>query len=675
MDRRSLSLVISAAFATLLAATPLGLAQAPASTTPAAKTVAAPAALPATPLSAADIAAFLDGAMAAHMPAQEIPAAVVAVVKDGQLLFSRGYGFADREKRTPVDPARTLFRPGSVSKLFTWTAVMQLHERGQLDLDADVNTYLKDFQIPATFPEPITMKHLMTHTPGFEDGALGFLFVRDASKIVPLSQSLAAHIPLRVRPPGTYSSYSNFGTALAGLIVANISGMSFEEYVEKNIFAPLGMEHSTFREPLPPAIAADMATGYKHESGIYKPQDFEFITNFGPAGALSSSAEDMARFMIAHLQNGRFGDARILEEATAQKMHSQIYTLDPRLPGMAYGFYETRLNGQRIIGHGGDTLWFHTNLALLPVHNVGLYVSYVTHGGRARLELLKGFLDRYFPAPDSPSPQKPEDFKERGQRFAGAYRFTRHNWSTIEKLTALASTLSVSVTDKGTLQLSGLGENPAQFVQVEPLLFQQLDGWHTLAFKEGEGGEITHMFIGMLPFMPTYRVPWYEAPPVGFLPVILGLLLCLTMLISAFYHWRLTRHHAVASPSLVAGSPSTASPSSAASLSIAARWAIRLAVLAALLTIIFAVGLLAVVQAGQDDLIYELPKSLTAVLILPHITALLSLVIFFFALLSWLRARDWGWRFFRRLHYSLFALAMLALAWFYAHWNLLGFKY
>lgn len=640
----------------LVLCSPLNFAQRPA---------ARPAAAPAPGLTnVADLEAFLDGAMAAHMPAQEIPAAVVAVVKDGQLIFSKGYGYADREKRTPVDPARTLFRPGSVSKLFTWTAVMQLHERGLLDLDADVNTYLKDFQIPATFPEPITMKHLMTHTPGFEDGALGFLFVRDPSKIVPLSQSLAAHIPLRVRPPGTYSSYSNFGTALAGLIVANISGMSFEEYVEKNIFQPLGMEHSTFREPLPENLAPDMATGYRHKAGVYKSESFEYIANFGPAGGLSSSANDMARFMIAHLQNGRFGDNRILEEATAQKMHSQIYTLDPRLPGMAYGFYETKMNGQHIIGHGGDTLWFHTNLALLPEHNVGLYVSYVTHGGRARMELLKGFLDRYYPEPDKAPAAKPDDFKERGQRFAGTYRFTRHNWSSIEKLTALASTLSVSVTRDGTLQLSGLGENPAQFVEVEPLLFQQLDGWHTLAFKENDRGEITHMFIGMLPFMPTYRVPWYEAPPMGYVPVIAGLLLCLTMLISAFYHWRLARRSA------------GAEPPPAASHSNGARWAIRLAVITALLTIVFAIGLISVVQAGQEDLIYELPKSLTAVLILPHLTALLSLVILFFALLSWIRPRDqWGWRLMRRVHYSLFALAMLALTWFYAHWNLLGFKY
>jgi CubicO group peptidase (beta-lactamase class C family) len=620
----------------------------------------APAGTPrAMPLTAADLAAFIDGAMAAHMPAQEIPTAVVAVVKDGQILFSKGYGFADREKRTPVDPARTLFRPGSVSKLFTWTAVVQLHERGLLDLDADINTYLKDFQIPATFPQPITMKHLLTHTPGFEDGALGFLFVRDPSKIVPLSQSLAAHIPRRVRPPGTFSSYSNWGTAVAGLIVANISGMSFEEYVEKNILQPLGMEHSTFREPLPENLAPYIATGYRYRAGVFKPEGFEYIANFAPAGGLSASAEDMARFMIAHLQLGQFGGKRILEEGTARKMHSQIYTLDPRLPGMAYGFYESEMNGQRIIGHGGDTLWFHTNLALLPAHNLGLYVSYVTGGGRARLELLKGFLDRYFPEPGGPVLKNPADFKERGRRFAGAFRFTRHNWSTIEKLLALASTLTVSINADGNLVLSGLGENPMQFVEVEPLLFRQIDGWQTLAFKEDPSGGISHMFIGMLPFMPTYRVPWYEAPPVGYLPVIVGLLLCLTILISAFYHWRLARH----SPAAGAVSPG-------------ARWAMRLAVLTALLTLVFAVSLVAVIQAGQDDLIYELPRSLTAVLILPHLTALLSVALVAFALLSWFRSYDdWGWRFFRRVHYSLFALAMLALTWFYLHWNLLGFKY
>src|SRR3990172_1351525 len=212
------------------------------------------------PRSREDLEAFFDGVVAAQMRSHSIASATVSVVKDGELFFAKGYGYADREARRPVDPERTLFRPGSISKLFTWTSVMQLVEQGKIDLDANVNQHLSDFQIPDTFPEPITMKHLMTHTPGFEDGALGYLLIKSASDLVPLSASLAAHVPRRVRPAGAYSSYSNYGTALAGLIVANVSGMPFEEYVEKNIFEPLDMSRSTFREPLPERLAPHRAT-------------------------------------------------------------------------------------------------------------------------------------------------------------------------------------------------------------------------------------------------------------------------------------------------------------------------------------------------------------------------------------------------------------------------------
>jgi len=287
------------------------------------------------PRSREDLEAFFDGVIAAQMRAHSIASATLSVVKDGELYFAKGYGYGDREARRPVDAERTLFRPGSISKLFTWTAVMQLVERGKIDLDADVNRYLSDFRIPDTFPAPITMKHLMTHTPGFEDGALGYLLIKSESELVSLSASLAAHIPRRVRPPGTYSSYSNFGSALAGLIVANVSGMPFEEYVEKNIFEPLGMTRSTFREPLPETLAPDMATSYRRENGAFEPAHFELISNFGPAGALSSTATDMARFMVAHLQLGRYGESRILAEETARRMHQRIYFLDERLPGMA----------------------------------------------------------------------------------------------------------------------------------------------------------------------------------------------------------------------------------------------------------------------------------------------------------------------------------------------------
>ena len=598
---------------------------------------------------AKELETFIDGIMAAHMQSHQIPAATISVVKDGALFFAKGYGYADREKRTPVDPEKTLFRPGSISKLFTWTSVMQLVERGQLDLDADINQYLTTFKIPATYPQPITMRHLLTHTPGFEDGGLGYLFIKKAEEIVPLEESLKAHVPWRVRAPGTYSSYSNYGTALAGLIVAHISGMSFNEYVEKNIFEPLGMENSTFREPLPEPLAGQMATGYERKSGVYKKGEFEFISNFGPAGALSSSATDMARFMIAHLQDGRYGNARILQEATARQMHSQLYTLDPRLPGMAYGFYETRINGQHIIGHGGDTMLFHSNLALLPEHNVGIFVSYVTEGGWARLQLLKAFLDRYFPVAEPPAAAASADFQTRGRRFAGSYRFTRHNSSTIEKLLALALTFSVSLTRDNTLLVQGVFPEPMQFVAVEPLLFQQIDGWQTIAFKENQGGEITHMFFGVLPFMPTYRVAWYETQGFSLLLLGLGALLCITTLVSAFYHRKESR----------------SAPASS-------RWAVRLAVAVSVLTLLFLVSFLAIVAAERDRIFFGIPTSLSVALVLPILTSVLTVGTSVSAVWAW-KAR-W-WHLVRRVHCTLFALAALAFVWFYFHWNILGFQY
>ena len=599
--------------------------------------------------SAEELETFIDGVMAAHMQSRKIPAATISVVKDGALFFAKGYGYANREKRIPVDAEKTLFRPGSTSKLFTWTAVMQLHERGKLNLDANVNDYLTTFQIPDTYPEPITMKHLLTHTPGFEDGGLGYLFVRSAEEIVPLSESLKAHIPWRVRPPGTYSSYSNFGTALAGLIVANISGMSFNEYIEKNIFEPLGMENSTFREPLPDRLAGNMATGFKRKKGVYEKGNFEFITNFGPAGSLSSTATDMARFMIAHLQNGRYNDARILQEATAQLMHSQLYTLDPRLPGMAHGFYESRVNGLHIIGHAGDTTLFHTDLALLPRHNIGIFVSYVTNGGRARRELLKAFLDRYFPEAERPAPAAASDFQTRGSRFAGSYRFTRHNSSTIEKLLALAAVFSVSPTSDNTLLVSGIFPEPMQYVEVEPLLFKQIDGRQTIAFKENEEGEITHMFLGAFPFMPTYRVSWYETPAFSLAIVGLGVLFSITTMVSAFYH----RKESKTAP---AGS----------------RWAVRLAVAVSGLTLVFLVSFIAIIASQAESIMYGIPSSLTAALVLPIITSLLTIGTTIFVVLAWKRR---FWNLVRRVHYSFFSLTALALVWFYFHWNILGFQY
>ncbi|MCJ7676709.1 MAG: beta-lactamase family protein, partial [Anaerolineales bacterium] len=531
----------------------------------------------------AELEAFIDGMMAAHFPPRHIPAATIAVVKDGALFFAKGYGFADREKRIPVDPATTLIRPGSISKLFTWTAVMQLVEQGKLDLDADVNSYLKTFKIPATFPEPITMRHLLTHTPGFEEQGLG-LFARDPADLKPLRESLAAKIPARVRPAGSLSSYSNYGTALAGLIVEEVSGVPFAEFVEQNILRPLGMEHSTFREPLPAELAPDMAVGYQWKKGRFEPGKFELIGNYGPAGSLSATATDMAKFMIAHLQLGRLGETRILKEETARRMHSRLYGLDPRLPGMAHGFYEMEAHGVRGIGHGGDTMLFHSELLLLPEHNVGLFVSYGS-SGLPGYDLLPAFIGRYFAAPDPAPPEPPAGFEERTKRVAGVYRFTRHNYTSIEKAFALPSVVSVAAGPKGTITTSiqGFGE-PWVWREVAPNYYGQIDGTMRLVFREAADGSITNMYFSLLPFMPCYRVAWYATPTVNYVLLGATLFLCISTLVSFCYH----RKGRKQDPTL-------------------ARWCARTAAAVSVMTICAVGGVVAVIAAASEELAYGLP--------------------------------------------------------------------
>jgi CubicO group peptidase (beta-lactamase class C family) len=246
----------------------------------------------------AELSAFVDGVMATSMKSNHVPGAVVVVVKDGKVFFAKGYGYADLDNKTPVDPASTLFRPGSVSKLFTWTAVLQLVEAGKLDLDADVNTYL-DFEIPATYAQPITLRIIMTHMTGFEDKGDG-LFKLNAEEVSSLETYLKSNLPTRVFPPGQYAAYSNYATALSGYIVERVSGIPFEQYISKNILQPLQMQHSTFEQPLPTALAGQMSKGYNYLNGEYIEGSFEFVVG-APAGALSATGLDMANFMIAHL--------------------------------------------------------------------------------------------------------------------------------------------------------------------------------------------------------------------------------------------------------------------------------------------------------------------------------------------------------------------------------------
>ncbi|MFL5448410.1 MAG: serine hydrolase domain-containing protein [Gemmatimonadales bacterium] len=467
-------------------------------------------------LTRADVQAWLDGFLPYALQRGDVPGAVVAVVKDGQVLFKKGYGYVDLKRKKPVDPDLTLFRPGSVSKLFTWTAVMQLVEQGKLDLDKDVNTYL-DFKIPEAFGKPITLRNAMTHTPGFEEVGRN-LFSDDTTKVQPNGDWLKSWTPTRIYPPGTVPAYSNYATAMAGYIVQRVSGEPFEQYIEHHIFQPLGMEHATFRQPLPAALRKDMSEGYESaSSGEAKP--FEMVVG-APAGALSASGADMARFMIAHLQNGRFGEASILRPETARLMHATALTLMPAVNRMVLGFYETNRNGHRAIAHGGDTFWFHSDLHLFIDDGIGIFISLNSPGkdgaaGPIRTAVFEQFADRYLPAPDTATPLDRATAYAHAQQVAGQYESSRHSVSNFFGLTDLISPSKVTVNPDTTITLpylTALNGEPKHWREIKPFVWQEVDGKNVAGAKV-ESGRV-EMLSGdeISPFIVFRPTAWWKSP-------------------------------------------------------------------------------------------------------------------------------------------------------------------
>jgi CubicO group peptidase (beta-lactamase class C family) len=474
------ALIVTAAFAQP------GQGPAPVSRGPAAAVTTSGA--PAHALTKDDVSAWLDGMVPFGIERGGIAGTVVVVVKDGRVLFEKGYGYSDIKSEKPVDPKKTLFRPGSISKLFTWTAVMQLQEQGKLDLDRDVNAYL-DFEIPPAFGKPITLRNLMTHTPGFEESIKG-LFVYDPKLKRPLGATLKVWTPERIFPPGEVSAYSNYGAALAGYIVERVSGERFEDYVAHHIFAPLGMKHSTFDQPLPKALAGDMSSGYQDTSGDPKP--FEII-NVSPAGALSISGDDISRFMIAHLNDGAFGGVRILKPETARLMHSNIYRPEPTLAAMGLGFYHEDRNGHVIIGHGGDTVFFHSDLHLILDENVGLYISENSlgkEGGDIRRALFAGFMDRYFPlARCVPLPTLKTAASDDAV-VAGHYETSRRSESNFLRVGGLVQSLEITANDDNTITvgiLHDLSGTPEKWREIAPFRWREVHGDRVIVAQVKDG--------------------------------------------------------------------------------------------------------------------------------------------------------------------------------------------
>jgi CubicO group peptidase (beta-lactamase class C family) len=592
---------------------------------------------------------FVDGIMDEDMNRLQIPGAVISIVKDGKIIMAKGYGSSNLEKATSVDPATSMFRIASTTKLFTWTAVMQLVEQGKIDLDTDINNYLESVKIPATYPEPITMRHLMTHTAGFEEGGVGYQITTDPDKLPgSISETLNKHMLARVRPPGEMSSYSNYGATLAGLIVEEVSGVPYNYYIKKHIFDPLDMNHATVVEPLQEQFKPYEVLGYTSKNGSFVPGTPTFEGGFRPAGSGTVSAVDMAHFMIAHLQNGKYGDKQILRPETAQLMHSTAYQFDKRLPGVGLGFSEKRINGLALISHGGSDPMFNTELYLAPAKHLGIFVSYNGgQGSESAAGLLQAFLNRYYPAPEMKQPEFTAS-TESVQKYAGAYQFIRRNISDIDKFFNFFVQLNVSIVNN-KLSL-GSGSEQQLYREIGPNLFQREGGTEQIGFRTNESGKVTHMLLDIAPEMPLERTPLLDQNK--FWLIVLGVsgLIFITALLGIFFSRRKIK---------VMTTPE--------------KWAIWLSAgTAGWALVSFVTTFMVIMSMDTMQKLSGISTSLSLSLAMPVILVVLTAALLVSAVLVW---KNKYWTAFRRVHYTLVTISAVAMTLFFYYWNLLGWQF
>jgi len=616
-----------------------------------------PPATPSTPhaLDSADLEAFFDGIIPLQLERSDVAGASVLVMKDGKLLLEKGYGYSNFKDKKVVDPNSTIFRLASISKLFTWVAVMQLQEQGKLDLDTDINQYL-DFRIRPAFGRPITLRHLMTHTGGFEDEVRDIILVKPKQQ-PSLRDFLIHNQPRRIFPPGIVPGYSNYGVGLGSYIVQRASGQPFEQYVADHIFAPLGMTHSTFFQPPPKDLESLPSEGYPGNT-TKDPIGFEIFNPVG-AGGVSSTAGDMGRFGSALLDGGELDGKRILKPGTLAQMYTPQFRASDRMPALDMGFYETWRNDLRWVGHEGDLIAFHSLFFLERSQKLILFVSFNSAGsaGKARPELVQMFSDRYFPS------DQPQQFITMPQpelkSIEGTYQSTRRIDSTKARLINLFSQRTASLDKEGVLQIGDVKDLRGHAIQWKPVakdLFQQVDGQRRLfAIRDGDGKVIRLAYD--FPGVQAERVAWFDSAGIAYAFCGGSLVILAGVTLASLYR--------VGRRLLFKNRPKPAPQPGTVWLPLASR-------IAAWLWLALLSGIFAFFASTGDDLVpptqawdkyFYLVNAVTVVAMFFSLFAIGS------GLRVWFRS---GLRRITQIKFSLVALACLVLAWLAIHWNVLG---
>lgn len=465
------------------------------------------------PMDSASLVHLLDSLIVPGLEKYRIPGMVIAIVRDSDIVLAKGYGYADVERKIPFDPDSTVVRIASVSKLFTATAVMQLVERGALDMHRDINTYLTRFKVEDWPGKPITLQHLLTHTAGFDDRYIGKSVWTEESQI-PLGDFLATNLPPRICPPGEVYTYSNLSNALAGFVVEEVAHEDFAAYVRQNILVPLGMRRSGYR--LRPDLRPLLAQSYSHEDGGVRHNPFDFINDY-PGGQMLSTARDMAKFIIAHLQLGRYGEKRILREESATAMHTVQFThhreLD-RAVGYSFGILPAR--SQTILMHDGGYTGVVSRLCLCPESRMGFFVACNIMDGSLLDEVSRTILDLFIPESPQDTTKYPlttiPQYDKNIADFAGTYRFSRYAHNSFEKggvlLGMAGQEMTIGRNEEGMILMNTFYGKPRRMVQIQPCLFQSIDDRYMCAFRRDESGRITHLFTnGTTAFE---KISWYE---------------------------------------------------------------------------------------------------------------------------------------------------------------------
>lgn len=617
---------------------------------------------------AAELETFLDRFFQPEMAS--IPGAAFVLVKDGKIFFSKGYGYANWEQKTPIEPNETLFRAGSLSKLLTTTAAMQLVERGKLNLNRDIQQNLKDLEIADPFAKPLTLAHLLTHTDGFDVAWTVGAADLCQSQRPSLGEFLTNNLPPRIRPPGELYVYGDAGMALAGHLVETISGMPFADYIDRNIFTPLDMGHSSFLQPLPTGLNANLATGYALVDGEYRPTPL--LCGYSvPTIGLSTTATDMAHFMIAQLEGGRYADQQILSQATVQEMLRQQFTHFPKhikVAGSAYGFYERLQNHQRALEHGGNLYGHTSQIFLLPEQGIGFFVAFNTDDkSDLRERLIKQFLDHYYPqqkqSGSAPKPDLSATAQERSRRISGTYRFLRYPHHSIAKFWIICfgprPDLHLEANPDGTFTLLPRG---TQWVEVEPWLLRYRDADDVqdsnnyLNVRQDNRGRVTGVALSNYVFVAYEKVNWYEAVPLHKRVLAFCCVVFLT-----------------ACGSFLVVSVDRRSHKRFLKQSKFTRLGRVLASVTAVLNLLFVAGILWVVASvNYWEFFTGVPALVVVLLCLPIATAALTIGLPIVALFA---RKDKRWSVPGRILYLLTTLASGVFLLLLNYWNLLGFRF